>query len=323
MLAYIVRKLLLTILIMLGVMFFTFVLFRVVARDPARVIAGKLKSEAQLQAIRHELQTDRPRWINVAAVKDDGPVGLFDSQFFRVLTFRFPVSYWSKESVWALMARKAPVSLAIQVPAFIIELGLQLALALYTASRRGKPIDYTITLLAVLGMSVPALSIYLGAQWFFGAYLRTFPVAGWSQGFFYALHFAALPILVTVLGGIGGGTRFYRTITLEEIGGDYVRTARAKGVKGSEILLTHVFRNVLIPVVTNTLTVLPALITGALLLERLFQIPGMGGMLVDAVHNQDEPVVMAIVYTTSLLYCLLLLLTDIVYTWVDPRVSLQ
>jgi peptide/nickel transport system permease protein len=122
---------------------------------------------------------------------------------------------------------------------------------------------------------------------------------------------------------LGGGVRFYRTVVLEEVNSDYVRTARAKGVSRREILLTHVLRNVMIPVVTNTVITLPFLITGALLLERLFQIPGMGGLLVEAINASDRAVVMAIVYTTSVAYCLMLLVTDICYTLVDPRVSLK
>jgi peptide/nickel transport system permease protein len=340
MLAYIVRKLLLTIPIVLGIVVITFLLFGVVARDPARAYAGKQKSEQQLQAIRHQMGLDKPKWINPAAAADGWrPVvltdqntrtrfahavqGFFNSQFFDVLFFRFPPSMRYQESVWALMARKGPVSLAVQLPIFIIELGIQLVIALYTASRRGKPIDYLITFLSVLGMSVPVLSLYLGVQWLLGDKLHMFPVAGWNQGFFYALHFAALPIIASVIAGVGGGARFYRTVVLEEINTDYVRTARAKGVRGSEILLTHVFRNVLIPVVTNTVIALPFLLTGALILESLFQIPGMGGLLVEAIHTQDRPVVMSFVYVTALAYCLMLVVTDVAYTMVDPRVRLQ
>jgi peptide/nickel transport system permease protein len=307
MLAYIIRKLFLTVPIVLGIVLITFLLFSVVAHDPARAYAGKQKSEAQLQAIRHQMGLDKPKW----------------QQFVDILTFHFPDSMRHRESVWSLFARKAPVSFAIQLPVFIIELGLQLVLALIVAARRGRPIDYTVTFLAVLGMSVPTLSIYLGAQWFFGGYLQWFPVAGWNTGFFYAIHFAALPIIVSVIGGVGGGVRFYRTMTLEEINADYVRTARAKGVSNNEVLLTHVLRNVMIPVVTQTVITLPFLFTGALLLEEMFQIPGFGGLLVDAIRTQDRPVVMAVVYSTSLIYCIMLLLTDILYTLVDPRISLR
>jgi len=204
----------------------------VVAKDPARAYAGKQKSEAQLQAIRHQMGLDKPKW----------------RQFLDVLTFQFPQSLRYQESVWSLFARKAPVSLAIQLPVFVIELGLQLALAMFVASRRGQVADYLTTFVSVLLMSVPALSIYLGVQWLLAGKLQWFPVAGWDRGFFTAIHFAALPILVSVFGGLGGGVRFYRTVALEEINSDYVRTARAKGVTQSDVLFTHVFRNMLIPV---------------------------------------------------------------------------
>jgi peptide/nickel transport system permease protein len=305
--AYTVRKILLTIPIVLGIVLITFLLSYVAAPDPARAYAGKQKSEAQLQAIRHQMWLDKPKW----------------EQFLLTMCFQFPPSMRYQESVWTLIGRKGPVSLAIQFPAFMVELGLQLVIALYGGSRRGRLPDYLVTFLSVLGISAPVLSVYIGMQWFFGGYLKWFPVAGWDRGFFYALHFAALPILATVIVGLGGGTRFYRTVVLEEINSDYVRTARAKGVGNAELLLTHVLRNVMIPVVTNTVIALPFLITGALLLERLFQIPGMGGLLVEAIETQDNPVVMAIVYTTAIAYCLMLLVTDICYTLVDPRVSLK
>ncbi|MGD0768453.1 MAG: ABC transporter permease [Tepidisphaeraceae bacterium] len=307
MLAYIFRKLLLSIPILLGIVAVTFLLFCIVAPDPARVYAGKFKSEAQLQAIRHQLGTDVPKW----------------RQFTNILTFHFANSSRYQESVWRLFARKAPVSLAIQVPAFFIELGLQLALALLVASRRGTILDYGVTFLSVVGLSVPAISLYLAMQWVFGGWLQWFPVAGWSAGFFYALHFAALPIVASIIAGLGYGVRFYRTVVLEEINADYVRTARAKGVGARETLFTHVLGNVLIPVLTNTVATLPLLFVGSLLLERLFQIPGFGNLLVDAIHAQDQPVVMFIVYVTSLLYLLMLIVTDVLYTLVDPRVTLR
>jgi peptide/nickel transport system permease protein len=305
--AYVIRRLLLTIPIFIGIVTVTFLLFVIAAPDPAKVLAGKHKSPEQLQALRVKLGTDRPEAV----------------QFWNILTFHFAPSYQFHESVWILFKEKAPVSLAIQIPAFFIELGLQLVIALFVASRRGTGIDFSVTLLAVLGLSLPSLSIYLGAQWIFGGWLQWFPVAGWSPGFFYALHFAVLPIIVSVIVGLGGGVRFYRTVTLEEINAEYVRTARAKGVSQREILLTHVLRNVMMPVVTNTVIALPLLFTGALILERIFQIPGFGNLLVDAIFAQDQPVVMSITYVTSLIYLVTLVLTDILYTVVDPRVTLK
>ena len=307
MFAYLIRKFLLTLTIVFGVMLLTFLLFNFVAKDPARAYAGKEVTPQQLQAVRHKMGLDKSRL----------------RQFWDIMTFQFPQSMRYQESVWTLFREKAPVSLAIQGPAFVIELGLQLGIAVLVAARRNSTFDFATTTLAVLLMSVPGLSLYLGVQWLFGAKLLWFPVAGWAPGFVFAIHFAALPILVSVFGGLGGGVRFYRTVALEEISTDYVRTARAKGVSSGNVLLIHVFRNMLIPVVTQTIVAIPFLVTGALLLEHMFQIPGFGGLLVDSIFAVDSPVVMAVIYLTSIAYALTLFLTDICYTIVDPRVVLR
>jgi peptide/nickel transport system permease protein len=322
MLAYIVRRILLTIPIVLGVVVITFVLFSVVAKDPARQYAGKIVTEEGLSAIRAKMGLNKPRWFDVKAMGEGRFDDAFDSQFFDVLFFRFQPSMRWEASLWELIKRKAPASMMVQIPAFVIVLGLQLSIALFVAFKRGKWPDYTITFLAVLGLSVPALSVYIIAQWLLGRVWPIFPVAGWESGI-YAIHFAALPILITVIMGLGGGVRFYRTVMLEEVNTDYVRTARAKGVNRRDVMFTHVLRNALIPVITNVVTALPGLILGALLLERIFQIPGLGSLMVEALSNNDRSIVMGMTYILSIVYCLLLLVTDILYALVDPRVSLR
>ena len=320
--SYIVRRILLTIPTVFGIVLLTFILFALVSKDPARAYAGKQASETTLRAIRHKMGLDKPRFFNKEAAKERGITALFDSQFFDLLFFRFPQSMRYEESVWHLLKTKGPVSLAIQIPAFLILLGLELVVALYVATHRGKFSDLFVTTLSIVGMSIPALSVYLAAQWFFGAQLRIFPVAGWESGF-YAIHFAALPILCVVFSQLGWGARFYRTVVLDELNLDYVRTARAKGLPQREVMLTHILRNVMIPVVTNTIATLPFLLLGALVLEHLFQIPGMGELIVQSIFNQDRSVVMGIVYLTSIAYCIALLVNDILYAVVDPRVSLR
>jgi peptide/nickel transport system permease protein len=327
MLAYLVRKFFLTISIVFGVMVVTFFLFNVVAKDPARAYAGKEKSEEQLRAVRAQMGLDKPKvalnFKAYHAATDHRLAALLDTQFFNIISFQFPQSMRYQESVWSLFRRKAAVSLAIQLPVFVIELGLQLAIALFVASRRNSAADYSVTVLAVFMMSLPSLSVYLGVQWFFGAYLKWFPVAGWGQGVLYAIHFAALPIIVSIAGGLGGPIRFYRTVALEEIGNDYVRTARAKGIGQTDVLLVHVLRNLMMPVVTNTIVAIPFLVTGALIMENIFQIPGFGGLLVQSIGGQDSPVLMAQIYLTSIAYAVMLFVTDICYTLVDPRVVLR
>jgi peptide/nickel transport system permease protein len=403
--AYIVRRILLTIPIVLGVVLITMILFSYVSYDPARAWAGRIASEAQLDAIRAEMGLDKPRWFkwsvpvrkadvtgntvtvatasahrlekgdrfviagvggghdgtfDVADVK--GPKSLtynsaagdpastqpvtvpiasaaslhaastrgrlataFDSQLFDILTFRIFAlkSMRYKQPIWDIIKEKAPASMAIQVPAFLIALGLQLSLALYAASKRGRAQDLSITLLSVLILAVPALSVYLFAQWAFGMHLGWFPVAGWEHSGLAWMRYAALPIFVSVLLGIGGGVRLYRTVMIDEIYADYVRTARAKGLSNRQVLFTHVLKNGLIPVITNTVTALPGLILGALILERIFQIPGLGNFTVEALNNYDRTVVMGMTFILSIIYCLLILVSDILYTLVNPQVSLK
>jgi peptide/nickel transport system permease protein len=309
--------------VILGVVLLTFFLFAVAAPDPAQAFAGKHRSSSELRAIRHQMGLDKPLWINIPQARQTGHWSdAFNSQFFDILLFRFPPSMHYGESVWSLFARKAPVSFAIQFPIFIVLIGVQLVLAITAARSRGRALDRGITILAVAILSIPGLSILLAAQSFFGGQLHWFPVAGWAPGI-AAIHFAALPILVSILAGWGGGARFYRTVVLEEMGQDYIRTARAKGVSSREVLFTHTMRNIMIPVITNTITALPYLFLGALLLERIFQIPGIGGMLVDAINNQDRAIVMFTTYITAVAYAVMLLINDILYTIADPRVSLH
>ncbi len=320
--AYIIRRILWTIPTVLGVMLLTFALFVVALPDPAITALGKHSSPAVRKSYREKYGLDKPAWLDFTALKSGQIRKAFDSRFFRTLTFQFGKSSHYNRPVSELFLAKAPISLAIQGPVFVIELGLQLLIALYISSWRGRWPDFVVTLLSVLGMSIPIVSLYLLGQWLFGARLHWFPIAGWGVGFFNCIQYAALPILVSVFGGMGGGTRFYRTVVLEQLHSDYVRTARSKGVSRHDALLVHVLRNVLIPVLTNTVTALPGLLMGALVLERMFQIPGAGGLLVEAIFNSDSALVMAVTYFLAVVYCLLVLVTDILYTLVDPRVSL-
>lgn len=340
--AYVARRLLLTIPTVFGVLLLTFTLFSLIAQNPERAFAAKGTSEKVLEAIRHKMGLDKPKFVNfaattrpvVVATAADGTVttrpptlgekisGLFDSQFFDLAFFRFPQSMRQERPISQILLERAPVSLAIQLPALLISLGIQMLLALLIAARRGTVIDYTVTGLSVASLAVPGLAAYILLQWLFGHLIPIFPIAGWEK-FPYTVQYVGLPILASVVLTVGGGVRFYRTIILEEINQDYVRTARAKGVPYHEVLLTHVLRNVMIPTITQTVSALPFLIFGALILERLFQIPGLGGLLVESISAQDRSVVMAITYITALLYCAALLISDILYAIADPRVSLK
>ena len=320
--AYILRRILWTVPILFGIVLITFVLFTFVAPDPARLRVGKDATPEKLRAERKKMGLDKPIWFNFPALRTGSKQDFFDTQFFDVVTLRLPDSDHYKKPVWELIGAKGPVSLAVQGPVFFISIGLQLILSLLCAQWRNRWPDRVITLVAVLGMCIPYLSIIVLLQWLLGFKLGLFPVAGWSP-WPQMLYFVTLPVIVGVVADLGNGTRFYRTVMLEEVYNDYVRTARAKGVRQSQVLLTHVLRNALIPVITNTVTHLPYLILGSLLLERLFQIPGLGYIMVEAIFNQDRPVVLGLTFFFSVTYCLLLLVTDILYTLVDPRVKLE
>jgi peptide/nickel transport system permease protein len=171
-------------------------------------------------------------------------------------------------------------------------------------------------------MSISALFYIMGGQVVLGKLLRLVPISGFDYGI-YGLKFLALPVLIAVIAGLGGSIRFYRTIFLEEINRDYVRTARAKGLPERSVLFIHALKNAMIPILTGVVVSLPFLFAGSLLLESFFAIPGMGSFMLDAIQRQDFAVVQAMVSLGSFLYVVALLLTDISYTWVDPRVRLE
>ncbi len=171
-------------------------------------------------------------------------------------------------------------------------------------------------------MSISSLFYIIGGQFLFGKMLHLVPVSGFEPGM-DAFRFVILPVIIGVIGGIGSGGRWYRTIFLEEMGKDYVRTARAKGVGEQLVLFRHVLMNAMIPILTGVVVVIPLLFMGSLIMESFFAIPGLGSYTIDAINAQDFAIVRSMVFLGSLLYVLGLLLTDISYTFVDPRVRLS
>ena len=246
---------------------------------------------------------------------------VWDAQFFRVGRFDFDESMQYEESIWSLIARKAPITLSITLPMFFIGLAAELSLALFTASRRGRPADTIVTILAVLAMSVPFLSAIVFGQWI-AAETRVFPVSGWAPGL-AGVKYLAFPIMIGIVAGLGSAVRFYRAVLLEEMQNDYVRTARAKGVREGNVLYIHVLRNAGIPIVTRLSVVIPFLITGSLLIERLFEIPGLGDLMLSGITARDFWIVMPLTYLLAVVYSLAVLATDIAYAIIDPRVRVS
>ena len=325
MIAYIIRRLFYAIPILVGVNIITFALFFVVNTpdDMARVQLGvKRVTPEAVEKWKQERGYDKPLLINGAA---QGVKKLTDTIFFEkslsLFVFDFGFSDQGRDIGYDIRTRMWP-SLAIALPVFLLGLVTYITLALLMAFFRATYIDFWGVVVCVLMMSISGLFYIIGGQYLVGKLWNLVPLSGYDGGF-EALRFLLLPVLIGVISGIGSNARWYRTMFLEEIGKDYVRTARAKGLSESRVLFRHVLQNALIPILTGVVVVIPLLFMGSLITEAFFGIPGLGSYTIDAIQSQDFAVVRAMVFLGSVLYILGLILTDISYTLVDPRVRLQ
>lgn len=323
--AYILRRLLYALPILMGVNLITFILFFVVNSpdDMARMQLGtKRVTPEAVMAWKAERGYDRPLLFNGRA---EGLERLTETIFFdkslRLFVFDFGASDAGRDISHDIGQRMWP-SLAVAVPVLLVGLLVNISLALFLILFRGGTLDLAGVVLLVALLSISSLFYIIGGQFVLGKLLRLAPISGYDQGL-EAWKFLVLPVIIGVLGGIGSGARLYRTLFLEEAQKDYVRTARAKGLGERLVLFRHILGNALIPILTGMVVVLPLLFMGSLLTEAFFGIPGLGSYTLDAINNQDFAIVRAMVFLGSVLYILGLLLTDISYTWVDPRVRLN
>jgi peptide/nickel transport system permease protein len=324
MLAYMLRRILYAIPILIGVNLITFTLFFVVNTpdNMARMQLGmKRVSPEAIQGWKHEHGYDKPLLYNAGAA---GIKKLTDTIFYTksvtLFAFHFGAADDGRDIGSDIRQRMWP-SLAIAVPVFLIGILSNITFALFIAFFRSTYIDWWGVVLCVVLMSISGLFYIIGGQYLIGRLLRLVPISGY-QGGLDAFKFVVLPVLVGIISGIGSGTRWYRTIFLEEMGKDYVRTARAKGLAEPLVLFKHVLKNAMIPILTGAVVVLPLLFMGSLITESFFGIPGLGSYTIDAINSQDFGIVRAMVFLGSVLYILGLLLTDLSYTLVDPRVRL-
>ncbi len=308
--AYIIRRLLYMIPVVMGVLLVTFCLFTLVGGDISQQIAGKNADAETIAEVRHEYGFDKPLFLS------------WDSQFLahfkKAFTFHFGRAL-DGEKVSEKILRGVGPSLALMVPMFIGLLIISISLSLVVSFIRGTAWDFIIVILCVVGMSVPYLSFIIFGQFFFAYKLDWFSI-------FYdpsrPLAFGViLPVLIGIVAGLGARLRFYRTVMLDEIRSDYVRTAFAKGLTSRKVLFKHVLKNAMIPVITNVVLSIPYLILGSLLLERFFGIPGLGYLMVEAINARDFFVLSPMTFILALLIAFFTLITDICYAWVDPRVK--
>jgi len=325
MIAYLVRRLLYAVPIVAGVVVLTFLVFFVVNKpdDMARRILGEKHATAEaIASWKRAHGYHLPPFFN----RDETGVRkvtatLFYRKCARLLVFDLGRSDVTGRDITAEIRRRMGPSLAITMPTFLLGLVVYVSTALVIAFCRGTYLDRWGTVVCVLLMSVSSLFYIIVGQFVFAGWLRLFPISGfdWSESM---PKFVFLPVLIGVVAGIGRSVRFYRTVMLEEVGRDYVRTARAKGLGEGAVLFRHVLKNAMIPILTGAVTAIPFLFMGSLIMESFFAIPGLGSMTIGAIHASDFAVVRSMVYISAILFIVGLLLTDISYTLVDPRITL-
>jgi peptide/nickel transport system permease protein len=325
MLAYIIRRVLYAIPILIGVNVLTFTLFFVVNSpdDMARVHLGvKRVTPEAVEKWKQERGYDKPLLINGSASGAERFTNtIFFEKSLRLFAFEFGRSDQGRDIGYDIRTRMWP-SLAIALPVFLMGLAAYITFALLMAFFRATYIDFWGVVLCVVMMSISGLFYIIGGQYLIGKVWSLVPISGYDGGP-DAFKFLLLPVLIGVVSGIGSNARWYRTIFLEEINRDYVRTARAKGLSEMRVLFRHVLHNAMIPILTGAVVVIPLLFMGSLITEAFFGIPGLGSYTIDAIQSQDFAIVRAMVFLGSVLYIIGLILTDISYTLVDPRVRLQ
>jgi peptide/nickel transport system permease protein len=321
MLAYIVRRTAYGLLVVLGVLLLLFAMFFLIAKpdDIARKAVGEKAPATVVEQWKKNHGYDRPLWPQPGHYADN----LLVDHFRRMLTFDFGRSDADNTPILERVKRGMGPSLSLTLPLFVWGLILEIVLSLFVALFRETYIDRMGVFLCVLGMSVSVLLYIIGGQFLIGKNLRWFPISGFDPSPAVIGRYLMIPILVNLVAGLGGAVRFYRTVFIEEIHRDYVRTARAKGAGDARVMLNHVLRNAMIPILTTVVMSIPFLFTGALLTEAFFGIPGLGSITVDAILGNDFATLRAMVFIGALLFILGQILTDISYSVADPRVRLE
>ena len=312
MFAYILRRLWQMLPTMLGVVLLVFILFNWVGGDPAYILAGKMANAESIANIRRQLGVDQPYYVQL---------GIFLRQ---IATFDFGLSWATGEPVSNILATRLGPSLTVLIPLTVLETFFGIALALAIAFVRGSLTDRAVMVACTVGMSISILVYIVVFQYGLAYQLGLFPVQGWGEHFWdNLLRYSTLPILIGLAVSIAPTLRLFRSFVLDEVGQDYVRTARAKGLSERRVMWVHVLRNAAIPIITYVMSNLPALLIGAFLLERFFGIPGIGREVILAVERSDFPVIKAITVYVAVATMVFNLLTDLIYSAVDPRVQLK
>lgn len=323
MIAYLIRRILYAIPILVGVNLLTFALFFVVNTpdDMARMQLGmKRVTPEAIEKWKQQRGYDKPLLFNMAAA---GTEKISDTIFWQKSASMFVLDFGYSDdgrNISREISTRMGPSLAIALPSFLVGLLVYISFALLMTLFRATALDVAGVALCVLLMSISTLFYIIGGQFLVSKMWHLVPISGYGDG---GLKFVILPVVIGVVGSVGASSRWYRTIFIEEIGKDYVRTARAKGLSELTVLFRHILKNAMIPILTGVVVVIPLLFMGSLLTESFFGIPGLGSYTIDAINAQDFSVVRAMVFLGALLYIVGLILTDVSYTLVDPRVRLS
>lgn len=325
MIIYLLRRVLYAIPILIGINLLTFALFFMVNSpdDMARMQLGfKHISPEAITDWKIARGYDLPLFYNK---KEQGLDKLTDTLFYqkslRLFAFDFGSSDAGRDISYDVSKRMWP-SLAIALPVFFLGLLVNIVFAMVMAFFRSSYLDLSGMVFCIVLMSISSMFYIIGGQYLFGKLLRLVPISGYDAGL-DSVKFVALPVVVAVFSGLGAGGRWYRTLFLEEMNKDYVKTARAKGLSERQLLFGHVLKNTLLPILTGVVVIIPSLFMGSLILESFFGVPGLGSYIIDAIQQQDFAIVRAMVFLGSILYILGLVLTDMAYTIADPRVRLS
>ena len=326
MLQVLVRRVAYGLLILLGVNLATFVLFFSINTpdNMARLnLGGKRVSQEAIEKWKAERGYDKPLYLNAAKT---GTEQLTETIFYERSVSLFKLDFGRADgeaagNIGHEVGTRMWVSLQLALPLFLLQVIASTAFALLLVMFRHSRLDFWGVVLCVLMLSISSLFYIIVGQVLFSRMLKLAPISGYAQGL-DVVKFLLLPIGLSLLARLGGEARLYRAMFLEEIGKDYVRTARAKGLAEWTVLSRHVLRNALIPIITSAGGYLPYVFLGSLVFESFFGLPGLGAYVIEAIGKQDFAIVRTMVFIGSLLYIATYILIDIAYSWADPRVRL-
>ena len=326
MLNYLVRRVFYGVLVLIGVNLVTFMLFFTVNTpdDMARLnIGGKRVTQEQILKWKVERGYDKPLYWNAGAA---GTRKATDTVFWDRSVSLMALDFGRSDSKSATdigheIGTRMLISLQLAVPLFVLQIVVSVGFALVLVFFRHSAIDFWGVVACVLMLSISALFYIIVGQFLFSRVFHLVPISGFESGW-DAARFLVLPVMLSLLSRLGSEGRLYRAMFLEELGRDYVRTARAKGLSEPKLLFDHVLRNALIPILTSAGSYLPYVFLGSLVFESFFGIPGLGSYVIEAITGQDFAIVRSMVFVGSLIYIASYIVIDVAYTLVDPRVRL-